>query len=108
VKKPPAIPPPQAPTPIVAPTQPQTDDVVVEQQVTSVTVDTSGDLDAAADGAQPLQTESVKNALTGGATQMGNSLEGGPVGLPKDPKTFSLGFWILAQAVSLVVATALS
>src|SRR5947209_6382535 len=90
---------PANPIPIAA--QQQTDDVLLDAPPRSVIIGDDGTVDAATAGTQPLKAQSIKDGFTAAAATMGDNLEGGSPGLPRDPVAFPLAFRIVGQLVSV-------
>ena len=67
----------------------------------SVIIGDDGTVDAATAGTQPLKAQSIKDGFTAAAATMGDNLEGGSPGLPRDPVAFPLAFRIVGQLVSV-------
>lgn len=91
------------PTQTFRSTQQPTDDVVTDPAVTTVTISQEGVVAAATEPGQTLQAESLKDGLTAAQAQTAESIEGGPPGLPKDEKKFSLGLSIQLQIVAFLI-----
>src|SRR5262249_21920032 len=77
------------------------DDVIAGAPPSRITIGADGTADAALAAAEPLPDQSIKEGFTGAATTMGDNLEGGSPGLPKDPAAFSRAFYVLTQVLSL-------